>query len=265
MSCLFKSLEVTGYQDIIKEDNDILNFLALGKIVLTEGETFTTQTGNYETALVILSGMATISSEQEKWGNLGGRSDVFDGKATVVYIPYQSEYLVIAETTFLQIAVCKVKAENKFSPFVIRPNDITVNLRGKDTWIREVHDIITENGDGRVHRMVLGETYNETGNWSSYPPHKHDGEFYPEEPNFEEVYHYQFQPEQGFGIQMHYTKDQSIDQAYIIRNGDSYAIEKGYHPISAAGGYRLYYLWFMAGDTGRNLKPYDEPDHIWLK
>lgn len=264
MSRLFRSKEAAGYQDIINEDNGILHYLALGKIVLSEGKQFTSSTGGYETALVILSGKVTIACDNEKWTDLGERKHVFDGKATAVYIPCQSEYQVIAQTNDVQIAVCKVKAEDKFKPFVVRPSEVVVNYRGKDTWQREVQDIIADNGNGRVHRMILGETYNQPGHWSSYPPHKHDGEFYPEEPNLEEVYHYQMNPGQGFGIQLHYTKDRNIDQAYIVRNGDSFAIDKGYHPVSAAGGYQIYYLWFMAGETGRTLKPFDDPEHQWL-
>ncbi|MEC0146448.1 5-deoxy-glucuronate isomerase [Paenibacillus alginolyticus] len=264
LSHLFKENVVKGYQDIIQEHQD-LKYLAFGKISLNEGEEFTRITGDFETTLVILSGKASISCENEKWSHLGERNNVFEGKATAVYMPCQSEYQVIAQTNNVQIAVCKVKAENKFRPFVVRPNDIIVNQRGKDTWQREVHDIIADNGNNRVQRIILGETFNDVGHWSSYPPHKHDGEFYPEEPNLEEVYHYQIDPDQGFGVQLYYTKDQSIDQAYIVKNGDSFAIEKGYHPVSAAGGYRLYYLWFMAGETDRNLKPFDDPDHKWLK
>jgi 5-deoxy-glucuronate isomerase len=264
MQRFFKANEVQGYEDVILESNEVLKFLAFGKLNLTEGHTFSGQTNDFEVALVILSGRATISSEGQTWEHLGSRNNVFEGKATTVYVSCHSEYTVQAESD-LQIAVCKAKAEEKFAPFVVGPDEVVVNLRGKDSWNREVHDIIADNADGRVHRMVLGETYSAPGQWSSYPPHKHDGEFYPEEPNLEEVYLYQTNPQQGFGVQLHYTKDGSIDDAYIVRHGDTFAVDKGYHPVSAAGGYQVYYLWFMAGETGRELKPYDDPDHKWLK
>jgi 5-deoxy-glucuronate isomerase len=264
LSRFFKEQQVHGYQDIFKVDQGMLKYLALGKITLNKDEQYTGETGNFETALVILSGTVSIACEDETWSDLGERNHVFEGKATAVYIPCQSAYQIIAQTNDVQIAVCKVKAENKYKPFVVRPGEVVANQRGKETWQREVHDIIADNGNGKVHRIILGETYNQSGHWSSYPPHKHDGEFAPEEPNLEEIYYYQINPQQGFGIQLHYTKDQSIDQAYIIRNGDSFAIDKGYHPVSAAGGYQVYYLWFMAGETGRTLRPYDDPDHKWL-
>lgn len=264
MSRFVKAQEGQGYVDIIAEDNPYLKILALGKLFLAKGQSFTASTYGYETALVLLSGQMSVSCEGQTFDGLSSRDGVFAGKATTVYTPCQSSYTITAETDSV-VAVCKVKAEEKHEPFVIRPEDVVVHQRGKDSWKREVHDIIADNADGRVHRMILGETFNQSGNWSSYPPHKHDGEFYPEEPNLEEVYHYQTNPSQGFGIQVHYTKDGSIDDAHIIRHGDSFAIDKGYHPVSAAGGYEVYYLWFMAGEAGRKLNPYDDPDHKWLK
>lgn len=264
MSRFIKAQEALGYLDIIPEKNPYLSYLAFGKLQLPAGQQYCGQTNHYETALVILSGRACISCEGQRWEGLGGRQRVFEGKAATVYVPCQSEYVVEAETDAV-IAVCKVKAEQKLSPFVVYPDDVVVHQRGKETWQREVHDILADHAEGRVQRIVLGETYNKAGHWSSYPPHKHDGEFFPEEPNLEEVYHYQVNPEQGFGVQVHYTKDVSIDDAHIIRQGDSFAIDKGYHPVSAAGGYEVYYLWFMAGETGRKLYPYDDPDHKWVK
>jgi 5-deoxy-glucuronate isomerase len=258
---LFRGKEAIGYQDIIPEDYDSLNYLAFGKISLKEGLEYTSLTGGFETALVILTGRVTIACESEKWNHLGDRNNVFDGKATAVYIPCQSEYQVVAETNDVHIAVCKVKAESKFTPFVVRPNEISAHPRGRNMWQREVNDIIGDNGDGRVQRIMLGETYLQAGHWSSYPPHK----FYADdEPAIEAFFHYQFNPRQGYGIQMHYTMDQSIDEAYIVRGGDCIAINKGYHPLSAAGGYQIHYLWFMAREAGRVLIPYFDPEHIWL-
>ncbi len=260
---LFKHQNITGYQDIINEENQMLKYLSLGKVSLKQGQSYEALTNGYETALVILSGKSTINVEGMKWSNLGGRKTVFEGKATTVYAPCQSTFQIFAETD-VDIAICKVKAEEKFEPFIVTPEEVTIHQRGKAQWHRVVHDIIADNADNRVQRMVLGETFNDPGQWSGYPPHKHDGEFAPEEPNLEEIYYYQINPEQGFGIQLHYTKDLSIDEAHIVRHGDSYAIDRGYHPVSGAGGYQVYYLWFMAGDTGRILKPYEDPDHKWV-
>jgi len=263
MQRFHKAKQAEGYQDIIKEDDQLLKYLAFGKVSLKQGQSYESQTGGFETALVILTGKASVAAEGEKWDHLGGRNSVFEGKATTVFVSCQSAYQIIAETD-IEVAVCKVKAEEKFAPFIVTPEEVVVHQRGKAQWNREVHDIIADNADNRVQRMILGETFNKPGQMSGYPPHKHDGEFAPEEPNMEEIYYYQVNPQQGFGVQLHYTKDQSIEEAHIIRHGDSFAIDKGYHPVMAAGGYEVYYLWFMAGDSGRKLKPYEDPDHRWL-
>ncbi|GAA0374375.1 5-deoxy-glucuronate isomerase [Bacillus horti] len=263
MKRFYKAATVEGYQEVISEEDQLLNYLALAKISCSAGESIRHKTGKYESALVILSGTATITCEGMKWNQLGGRKTVFDGKATTVYVPCQSEYEIIADTD-VEIAVCKVLADEKFEPFVVGPDEIVVHQRGQQTWQREVHDILADQAEGRVQRIVLGETFHHPGHWSGFPPHKHDGEHAPIEPHFEEIYHYQLNPEQGFGVQLHYTKDSSIDDAHIIKHGDSFAIDIGYHPVNAAGGYQLYYLWFMAGDSGRTLHPYEDPDHKWL-
>ncbi|WP_027724812.1 5-deoxy-glucuronate isomerase [Tuberibacillus calidus] len=260
----FKANFIEGYQEIISENFDQLNYLALGKISLKKGGEFQGHTGGYETVLVILTGTASVSCKDKSWSGLGGRKTVFDGKGTAIYVPCQTEYKVVAESD-VHIAVCKAKAEQKFEPFVVKPDDVIVNHRGKESWTREVHDLIPDSLENKVQRIILGETFNEAGKWSSYPPHKHDVENPPEEVYLEEIYYYQLDPEQGFGVQMHYTEDGEIDDAFIVRHGDSFAINKGYHPVVAAGGYKLYYLWFLAGKSNRVLNPKDEEKHLWLK
>ena len=109
---------------------------------------------------------------------------------------------------------------------------------------------------------MLGETINPPGNWSSYPPHKHDRHAPPEEVALEEVYYYRFKPEGGFGVQLIY--DDHDERAQVVRDGDVVAIPSGYHPVVAAPGYSLYYLWVMAGE-GRELAPFFDPRHVWVQ
>ncbi|MBM7599043.1 5-deoxy-glucuronate isomerase [Virgibacillus halotolerans] len=226
----FKADQVKGYQDIIDDEFSSLNYLALSKLLLKEDEEYKGLTTEYEAVLVILTGKASVSCGGNHWSELGERNKVFEGKATVVYIPCQTEYKVIADSDVC-IAVCKAKAEEKFKPFIVQPDDIVVNQRGGGNWNREVHDIIPDSMKNRVQRIIVGETFNSSGEWSSYPPHKHDRDNYPEEVDLEEIYHYQIEPEQGFGVQLRYTNDGITDEAYTVRNGDSFAISEGYHPI----------------------------------
>lgn len=264
MSGLYKAQPVEGYRDIIGENESALKYLAFAKLFLRNGEEYHGETGNYETVLVLMSGTVSVFCDGQAWYHIGRRANVFAGKATAVYLPCQSDYRVKAESPEVEIAVCKARAERRSEPFVVYPEDVVVHHRGKETWKREVHDIIADEGDPRVHRIIVGETYNPPGQWSSYPPHKHDRARLPEEAKLEEIYHYQIHPRQGFAVQVHYTEDRSVDNAYVVRHGDTFAIPGGYHPVAAPGGYRVYYLWFLAGETGRTLKPYDDPDHRWL-
>ena len=109
--------------------------------------------------------------------------------------------------------------------------------------------------EGKVDRSSWVKPHGLPGQWSSYPSHKHDRDDPPEEVNMEEVYHFKVNPPQGFGIQVMYNDDFSLNESYIVRNGDTIAIEQGYHPVAAAPGYQIYYLWVMAGNSGRTLTP----------
>jgi len=86
----------------------------------------------------------------------------------------------------------------------------------------------------------------------------------PDEVKQEEIYYFRVDPPQGFGFQRIYTSDGSLDEAYVVRDGDTVIIPRGYHPVAAAPGYSLYYLWMIAG-TQRIMRPRDDPAHAWVK
>jgi 5-deoxy-glucuronate isomerase len=112
-------------------------------------------------------------------------------------------------------------------------------------------------------RLLLGETINPPGNWSSYPPHRHDRHNPPEEAELEEVYLFKVDPPAGFGVQMLYD-ERGDERAFVVRDDDVAAIRHGYHPVVAASGYALYYLWVLAGQ-GREMMPRLDPDHAWVQ
>ena len=260
-----KKENIVGYTTVVDDDAK-LEVIGFDLISLEPGESLTHESGEYELGLVILSGTCDVKCGDFKARALGKRRNVFDGKPTTVYSPRDSEYTVKAlEFGSLEIGVCKVKADVKYEPFVVMPEEITTEHRGKLTWQRDVNDIITGKYEGRVDKIVLGETYGCAGQWSSYPSHKHDTDNMPYEVNMEEIYHFKVNPKQGFGIQVMYNDDKSLSESYIVRDGDSIAIKEGYHPVAAAPGYSVYYLWVMAGKSGRKLTPCDDPDHAWVK
>lgn len=235
--------------------------LGLALLRLQPGERYRSQTEGAEACLVLLGGTCTVSGPGFHFVSIGERESVFGGRATAVYLPAGQTFEVLALTA-LEIAVALSPAEAGGEPHLIRPGDVIVNERGRPGFRRQVHDIL----DGRTpaKRLVIGETFNEAGEWSSYPPHKHDQAIPEQEAVMEELYLFKVSPEQGFGVQVLYTSDGSLEEAYMLRDGDVTLLPRGYHPVSAAPGYRLYYLWIMAGE-GRSLLPNDDPVHAWVK
>lgn len=120
---------------------------------------------------------------------------------------------------------------------------------GRDNFTRRATVILDEKFDSE--HFYIGEGMIPSGNWSGYPPHRHDVDNPPEEIDMEETYFYLFNPPQGFGIQKIYTPDGRIDETYTVRNYDTVAIAEGYHPLCGAPGYDMYYLWTMCGQNNR--------------
>jgi len=120
-----------------------------------------------------------------------------------------------------------------------------------------VHNTFVD--DPHARRLMVGDTFNPPGHWSSFPPHKHDGR--DGEPALEEVYHFRLDPPEGFGIQRLY--DAGENALFSVEDGDCVLIPRGYHPVAAPPGYRLYYLWVLAG-TERRLALHEDPRHAWI-
>jgi 5-deoxy-glucuronate isomerase len=206
--------------------------------------------------------VAVLLAGEVEWnGVTARRGDVFDGPASACYVPpaatvevharARSELALVATTT-------ADLARSRAEPTTVGPADVAVHRRGRPGWERAVHDVVA--GGVPAQRLVVGETFNEPGQWSSFPPHKHDGG--DGEPACEEVYYFRFDKPEGFGFQGLYDAD-GDGRAILVRHGTVVGIPRGYHPVSAAPGYRLYYLWALAG-TSRRLSVHEDPAHRWL-
>ncbi|MFQ5810197.1 MAG: 5-deoxy-glucuronate isomerase, partial [Armatimonadota bacterium] len=232
---------------------------------LQAGETHETRLSKAETAIVLLGGTCTVKCGDVTYERVGERPNVFAGRATAVYVPPGLPVEVIAATD-AEIAVAATPATKEGEPQLVTPDEVCVRSVGRWNWRREVQDIIGENVP--AERLLVGETYNPPGNWSSYPPHKHDEDNLPHEVKMEEVYHFRINPPNGFGIQRIYSAkhsaDAELDETYTVRDGDTVAIPRGYHPVGAAPGYQLYYLWILSG-ANRIMRPNDDPEHAWVK
>jgi len=214
-----------------------------------------------EAVFVLLQGKVKMEVKGKILGEIAQREFIFKDKASAFYLPPGIHYHLEAEKDS-ELALVRAKAEKGGPPTFFPPTGVKVKITGKDTFEREVHTIVGE--DFPAEKLIVGETFNKPGLWSSYPPHRHERNRPPEEYFLEEVYHYRVEPEGGFGIQVLYTENKELEEAYLVRNGDTFVIPRGYHPVVAAPGYRLYYFWSLAGET-RTLNPYDDPNHSWTK
>ena len=262
MSYRYRSKLGEGYNALVREDDPNLKYIELGVVRLKKGESFDGKDAAKEVGLVILSGKCSLKAGEEDYGIIGERENVFAGKAYGVYLPAELEYRLIAESDELEVAVIKSPSNKKGKAVLIRPEQVRLREVGDGNWRRSVYDIVGLDVDAQ--RLVIGETINPPGNWSSYPPHKHDEDNPPEESCQEEVYLFRVEPESGFGMIRLYTDDRSLDEAYAVEQNDVVILPRGYHPVCAAGGYRLYYLWVLAGEK-RALIPRDDPKHSFVK
>lgn len=264
MQYLYPYQDLTGYRQIVKAGED-LEFCGFELLRLDAGKSFESETLDEEAVLVILSGKCDISVNKKEYANLGMRKDVFSGNPTSVYVPVKSSYKIReAQGLFVEVAIVTAKAEKQFEPFIVMPEDVVCNNRGILNYKRDVRDIIVANGEGKVHRIIVGETINYPGHWSGYPSHKHDVYNPPYETKMEEIYHFRIKPEGGFGVQVMYNEDLSLRKAYLVKEGDTVILPEGYHPIAAAPGFQVYYLWVMAGEHGRKLLPREDSKLSWL-
>jgi 5-deoxy-glucuronate isomerase len=144
---------------------------------------------------------------------------------------------------------------------LIEPSTMRVEQRGSGNTARRIHHLLPP--EAEAGRLILVEVFTPGGNWSSYPPHKHDTEDQPRESYLEELYYYRFARPEGFAFQRVYTADRSLDEALTPGDGEVVLVPRGYHPVGMPAGYDGYYLNVMAGPT-RLWHFTLDPDHAWL-
>ncbi|MCB0046950.1 MAG: 5-deoxy-glucuronate isomerase [Caldilineaceae bacterium] len=230
--------------------------------------------GENELALVMLGGVVDVASNRGDWHDVGGRANVFAGLPHALYLPPGTEFTVTARTD-CEFAVAWVASNAAHSPALVTPADVPVEIRGGDHATRQINQIMPPGFP--CERLVLVEVYTPGGNWSSYPPHKHDvhrtdaaGNII--EADLDETYYYKIDRAEGYAIQRVYTDDDSplqqagrpIDATVIARNDDVVLIPEGYHPVSCPVGYTAYYLNVLAG-SAQSLAAVDDPAYAWIK
>ncbi len=253
----------SGFNRIFELGEYNMKLTGFGLLVLKAGESCKSDSGEFEIALVLLGGKCRISGGNFNFPEVGERKNVFSGKPHTVYLPRRTAYTVTALTD-LEIAVNASPAGSDTAPPTVIPPEATRTFTiGRDNFTRQATVMIDEKFDSE--HFYIGEGLIPSGNWSGYPPHRHDFDNLPDEIDMEETYFYRFDPPQGFGIQKVYTPDGRIDETYTVKYNDTVAIAEGFHPLCGAPGYQMYYLWTMTGAVNRGLISAKDPDHSWVK
>lgn len=236
-------------------------YISFGVHALRPGGKLSAETGDNETALVILGGRCDVQSTAGTWKGLGQRQTVFDGLPHALYLPRRTAYAVRA-TTALEVALCSARADRDFPARPVLPQDVEVEVRGGKNVTRRIFHLLKP--EFPAHRLLIVEVYTPSGNWSSYPPHKHDRHDPPREVKLEETYYYKLSHPDGFAIQRLYTADGRVDETLTVRDNDLVLIREGYHPVAAAPGSHCYYLNVLAGDV-RSMQAADDPAYAWVR
>jgi 5-deoxy-glucuronate isomerase len=229
-------------------------------------------TGQDELAVLPLSGGGvTVDVDGDRFA-LEGRRSVFARVTDWAYVPMGSE-VRLTTADGCELALASARSTRRLAPMVVEAGDVPVEIRGAGSATRQVTNFLTPEAFDGADKLICCELLTPDGNWSSYPPHKHDDTEGSPVWN-EEIYYFRmgrtgtvdYAPE-GYGIHRTYTHDRSIDATVTVRNGDVFLVPRGYHgPCIAAPGYPMYYLNVMAGPApGRTFAFVDDPPHAWIR
>lgn len=214
-----------------------------------------------ERLVLILEGWASVTAGELELDRVGSRDSVFDGPAAPVVLVAPGDPVRLVAQSDALIVVAAAPGGPVRSTRYVAPAEILVEERGEGNTARRIHHLLDPQME--AGRLIAFEAFTPGGNWSSYPPHKHDTEDPPTEAYLEEYYLYRFARREGFGLQRVYTADRSLDETMAVGDLDVVLVPEGYHPFAAAAGYDAYYLNLMAGPN-RAWHFTTDPDHAWL-
>jgi 5-deoxy-glucuronate isomerase len=258
---LHKQNGIAIVHEVMKEQSG-LDYVGFKLIEMEQGAFYEEKSEKYECCVVAVTGKLTVSEGENRYANIGTRNSVFEKRPTdAVYISNDREFRIEAHTA-ATVALCYSPSHNQRPTVLIAADSISVVKRGVGANQRLVHDILPETNPA-ANSLLVVEVYTESGNWSSYPPHKHDKDNLPEESFLEETYYHEMNPPQGFVFQRVYTDERDLDETMAVENQDVVVVPKGYHPVGVPAGYTSYYLNVMAGPK-RVWKFYNDPAHEWI-
>jgi 5-deoxy-glucuronate isomerase len=244
-----------------------LNFMAR---LMNHDNRWKGNTGDSEYLFVLLGGNFHADSSRGTWKTVNGRKNVFSGLPHALYLPPGTEFEITPAGDFLDIACGWCISESQYPARLISPEDVMdmgIEYRGGDNASRQINSILPPGSESS--RLVCVEVYTPSGNWSSFPAHKHDSRKTDPltgkvlEAKLEEIYFYKTDKAQGFALQKIYNDDRTLDEIAEAHNNDVVLIPEGYHPVVAGHGYNIYYLNFLAG-SDQSLASTDDPNHKWI-
>jgi 5-deoxy-glucuronate isomerase len=235
-------------------------YVGFGLYRLKAGDTVSENTGDMEVMLVLVEGKAKLSAGGEDFGELGERMNVFERTPPHnLYVPNGSNWSATA-TTDCTLAVCAAPGKGNHKARVIK--DTPMATRGKGSNTRYIYSMAMEDADV-ADSLLVTEVFTPQGNWSSYPPHRHDEDRFPDITYLEETYYHRINPPGGFGVQRVFTEDGSLDETMAVSDHDVVLVPKGHHPCGSPYGFEMYYLNVMAGPL-RKWRFKNHPEFDWI-
>jgi 5-deoxy-glucuronate isomerase len=236
-------------------------YCGLCVLKLPPGGTLTWPTGDDELLVLPLSGACRVTCDGETF-EVQGRRDVFSRVSDFAYAPRDATVTVTSAGGGV-FALPSARCTSRLSPRYGAAHDVPVELRGAGQSSRQVNNFCSPEAF-ECDKLIAVEVLTPGGNWSSYPPHKHD-QARDGEAELEEIYYFETR---GLAYQRVYgTADRPIDVLAEVSAGDVVLIPHGWHgPSIAAPGYDLYYLNVMAGPADeRSWRFCDDPAHAWVR
>jgi 5-deoxy-glucuronate isomerase len=236
---------------------------------LSPGRTLGLDPGPVERVVLPLAGWCDVMVDGAQRFHLPGRADVWSGSAGIVYVG-PSAGLTLQGAG--RVAVAEAAARTPRPAALLQADSVPVELRGAGAAARLVRNFGVP-GVLDAESIIACEVLTPAGNWSSYPPHKHDEELVGAETSLEEIYYFELRSTvPGMGSPIAYQRvsaspGREIDVLAEVHDGDVVLVPFGWHgPSMAAPGYDMYYLNVMAGPgRERAWRITDHPDHAWIR
>jgi 5-deoxy-glucuronate isomerase len=238
-------------------------YSGLHVIRLARGEARHIETGEDEMLVLPLAGSCRVRCDGSEF-RLAGRRSVFSRVTDFAYVPRDAEVVLVSPEGG-EFALPSARARRRLAPAYGPADKVPVEIRGAGDATRQVTNFCAPH-TFEADRLMAVELLTPAGNWSSYPPHKHD-EAREGEAVLEEIYYFRVQGPHGYALHRTYTSDGSIDATVTVRDGDVFLVPRGYHgPCVAAPDHDLYYLNVLAGPgPERTMAFCDDPAHHWVR